>query len=828
MLGNLTNSISKIIILIILIVILLILVYLLFKSVLNKKNKQSGAFLTHNTLAKWICQDIEIKYINNSSYDNSIYFALSNNKKFIELMNEYRNCVENQKNEIYRQEIINRIKKLFDVCDAILENYTDSINSKLSQYIHNTTNSETYNAINNANYGAFIALTYEETCKLPDLDTLDDNEAYKQLMNIYNWHDKNVLMIDSRYDYVISSRYNIFNYITFIYSEESKLIINDVYNDLYDNIINTYSLKCDNKNKIRIHEDLFMFHLTQGLIVDSGKSREVDNSMNPYNKGSDHFNITGLVSFKLLQTQINNILKIQKYSDNNDNTFITSDIHGKFIDYVCFLLKAGRLKYNGKKDDYYYFTINFNSPRIVFLGDIPNTKVLYAEHDEKLYIQQNLLYQLFTITYSTNKKDIYIRGNHCRNIPTKQVELIDEIDIRNNIPDLIKNTNEIDCTDKMKLIDFAITIYSVLDNPVLYMDTVMKYCKHNKYNKELKNVALKIYKKFIENCYLNETIVKNIDFITYFSLNNILQNHASFIYASDTDCYVEYIDDYHRLAYTHENICDLCLTAYRILNTNLKRLPVYKHNFDCNDFIAFINNCSYYDYVYCAIEILRLPLLADEIYNIITDELHMLNLEARILIDKNINKKDIAKHIVNVGLPEILNRSTCKTISISGHVGTNFNKGSFGTRISTTDIMINCIDEHPELFEDIYTPGLSQAMMYSDATTNGISDSSFTNYLNNSFKFSCNFIPISIDVSYAFSPNNNFGFLDVRKVIGVFAMVKLNIKKLTNILTNNELIKATDYGFNSECNLFKAQNLKEIEELPIEYHVYYRYVDKIK
>ena len=430
----LSNSNSKIIIIIIIIIIiLLVLIYLLFKSINN--NKQSGSFLTHDTVTRWIGQDIEIVYIDYTTYDKSIYLALSNNRRFIKLMDDYnRTNDEDERNQTF-----NDIKKIFNICNIIMNQFRLSINNKLLDYKKNIKGYNkyldkklTYNniiskmenrTINNSNYSGFLDFVYSRCLKLYN-NFKHNNNTIRKLQQIYEKQNTNILMIDTTYDYITSTRYSIFNYVKEL--KNSNLNINNIYKSIYDNIMEQYSLKYgENLNQIRIHKDLFMFYLTQGVITDYQKARELDYSVVPYNKGVDYFSITGMPSFKLLKKQIKEIIKIKPCSKNNELTFITSDIHGKFIDYVCFLLKAGRLIYNkiNDDDDYYYFRINRNSARIIFLGDIPNTKVLYSEHDEKLYIQQNLLYQLFTLTEKKDS-DVYIRGNHCRNIAGKQLDLI--------------------------------------------------------------------------------------------------------------------------------------------------------------------------------------------------------------------------------------------------------------------------------------------------------------------------------------------------------------------------------------------------------------------
>ena len=165
----LLGNISKIIAIIILIIILLVLMYLLFKSI---KNKQSGSFLTHNTVTKWIDQDIEIVYINYKSYNKSIYLALSNNKRFIELMDNYNRTED--KNE--REQIFNKIKNIFNICNSIINQFRVSLNNQLVRYRKRIKSYDDYldgelaydkiyselknRTINYANYSGFLNFVY--------------------------------------------------------------------------------------------------------------------------------------------------------------------------------------------------------------------------------------------------------------------------------------------------------------------------------------------------------------------------------------------------------------------------------------------------------------------------------------------------------------------------------------------------------------------------------------------------------------------------------------------------------------------------------------------
>ena len=299
---SILNNISKIIIIIILIVILLILIYLLYKSISN--NKQSGSFLTHETVTRWIDQNIEIIHIDYSSYDKSMYLALSNNETFVTLMNDYNNTT----NTTIQKQKLETIKNICNTCNIIMLQFIQSINKQLlsnKRHIENYNNfldknidikpqrQLNYRAINNANYSAFLDHVYTKCLSL--YNKFDNKKTITELQKIVDRQNTNILMIDTKYDYITSTRYSIFNYInldTILHDKNT-----DIYRSLYKNITKKYSLKCTSKDKIKMHKDIFMLYLTQGIITDYQKARELDGSTIPYKTSTTRIITTSIVEY---------------------------------------------------------------------------------------------------------------------------------------------------------------------------------------------------------------------------------------------------------------------------------------------------------------------------------------------------------------------------------------------------------------------------------------------------------------------------------------------------------------------------------------------------
>jgi hypothetical protein len=347
------------------------------------------------------------------------------------------------------------------------------------------------------------------------------------------------------------------------------------------------------------------------------------------------------------------------------------------------------------------------------------------------------------------------------------------------------------------------------------LDNILKYCKDNTYNRILRATAQTVYENYMKKYILYYVNLKYIDFITYFSMSNSLQDHAKNIYNNHYDCYCDSLDDERKIMYTHENVVDVCLSAFRYLTSNIKNFPKYNY---MDDITTYMDNFLLYHYANCAIEIIRLPILTDEIYNILVEKLRTIFVG---IVPDNRNVIMGSKNIIFDRLYQELNNSPKRIINFSGHIGTNFNQGTIGTRISLNDIFIRCINERPELFKDIYIQGYNQAILNSETANNAFPDSVITTLITNGFLFKQHFLPISIDVTYGFSTQPNFSALSAHKTIGLFAMVKLDTNRLK--VWNKEPRKIS---FKRDPNLFNEENEREDPDLPMEYHVYYRYRDE--
>lgn len=580
-------------------------------------------------------------------------------------------------------------------------------------------------------------------------EPFEDSELQKIIkhkdFNFIEWSKSTFAVNGSIFTYITSANYQS---------------VNDIYDDIHDNLpkINFY----EKQKLIRIPVNLFFNNMNLSMYRGGSATSE--------------YNIFEVLNYPMTSKELNVIFK--KYNrrnqfnvvfENENETCLTADIHGKFVDLVFYFIQTNRLTKIDQNNYYITFEINDNCPKMAFLGDIYNYKLEIGEASEYLTYNVYCMAQLFRYLFRP-KIDVYIRGNHDRSVLIQNLKLIltenndfmnKEVIIDNEFKLFIKKFVD-DCKNYVT----KFSLPSLLNIIKIYSERLGLQIKD-----KCRTTILQLCQDFINstnnisnyNCYVT---YKYIGIIMDFTYCNPYSEH-NFIYD-----YKSYFNGpYYNYIISHENIIDTITSNMNYISRFINAIK--------NDSEDTFNN---HIYMCALVTIISFVSLRDDMIHVFHKILHETQLPKNDGITKVISNV-LLKYFMNNGINEE------KIFNIHGHIGSPFS-GNNPLRINEMDIIskyysINKIKKFNYKYSLINNGTIINSKI--------LELNEYPNIVKSFIKDKNNrFLSLSIDSSYNYFPGE--------KIISTDKMFKIIGELLICVLDESNKIKSCNVMYRYRDN----------------------------
>ena len=793
----------KIILLIVLIIILLISILFLIRkhfSSSSSQDKLSGSEINIDTISKLLDGRITFKYTSDDMY-NMLYLLCYN-----KYASKYYHNIENEINKYLNN------GRSDDVLNAII---TSNDYGGLLRII-NTLNKNTYNYGGDINNEFHISVieTLKNVMTTPIDMVIIDYPYNEHLTEIKRpriiptfGYYLNYIDIENYADTPENLAFSNNDAINNYFKKKNKypVSLNETICECVDNLP---KITCEN-HYLRIPDDLFVntFRCNYQL-------SETTHGYLNYFESRFMDNVFCNCVYKMSENEINNVNRryskfIGKYR------FISSDLHGKFMDLIHLLIQTGIIEYKNIEEVggtiyHKYNIVKYKeAKKLIYLGDLHNYKLLNSESHEYLTYHIREMYRLIYLINKTEKDTIiYIRGNHDRCHLYYLIVFCDlnafsnaKVFTPTTQDDNDKYKKDPEMTDD-KYITGSFTYYmeECLTGDDQFKSMVEKFRMYiRNFNKQLKS-SQKLFDLIglLSSEYVKPLRRKIAELVHDFSnaMIDLIRANPDGKYinlfefmdfdalSEDTRFYLDKLtvapdylkqevkinNDKMLIYFSHENLLDQYLNNWRWINA----MHIY---FNQKDKISAEPNKSVFAIddrhmrLDTVLGCLKFIMFDTEIINSVTDAVnHLQFLEMKTKDDKFY--KTFYKSFIESYDACILNQiqksfknSWSKILNIHGHIGATFNLKIQMNRLSNINMyeqIFKELDIHPKAGTCLPIAAykdnelIAAAMKLKDANK----------ILNSMNELSFKYVPFSMDVTYLGAHTDKYNYYDFSKTIG--------------------------------------------------------------
>ena len=487
----------------------------------------------------------------------------------------------------------------------------------------------------------------------------------------------------------------------------------------------------------------------------------------------------------------NDIEALSTLNTSDAKYMIVSDLHGKFVDLVRLLIILGYMKLEKYNDDVVIFNAAaylFHKPRLIFLGDVFNYKLLEGESREFMTPQVAGMYELMDIFHDNIT---YIRGNHCRYHIFNWLRLYDNkriyknsFSIENSLKDYITTNIVSDDGKYHYLAKYLSNMISDIKNNYNISGLFALYSTDyiNPMKEEIVDFIhswiLELKTKYIFNSNMPFHLGYDLYMLT---TNNYYYNclmregdywiYNAFYFEGATDIYC-----------SHENLIEQYLRNIHELSTSINKV---KRELD--------RTKKYYE---CILALTKTSIIKTEYVNCLQEIFNCMG------IDDSFGHYSIMTSLENVAanILTIINKKfkNINMLNIHGHIGTFINYNHYINRVQT-DILYKSIfmDYQIKINSDmnLTTTTENRESLVStiplDVKNQILHDKAFN---ENDIIEKYNYLPFSIDVTYIDSTTTTLYTEELYKIIGNIAYILISegdikLYHLNTIMVDNIELK---------------------------------------